>query len=611
MHRRRCAPRNPARLFRSTTQPVASAPTSLNIAGRMPISYGVGRQHFRSHRARHAAAAFGPWRYWGAIAAVIISAVFALVAPGHIRHANAATIAVTNASLETDANADGMPDCWQHQGTGRYRYQLSRTTTAHSGTYAEQLTIGRYWTGWQGLLIQMGSSACGPSLVAGHTYALSAWYQARGDVRFTAYYRTTAGSWVQWTTGPALAPAAAWTQGTFATPPLPSDATRISFGLTLHSTGSLTTDDYALSDTSAGSASSSAPATTTASTSSAAAPASSASSSSAPASSTAASTSNAPAPVSSSPASPASSTSSSSTTSSVPPPAGGYFPTLVAPGNVAALPSGSTCANLVHRSTWEPRPDNTKRNNTLVNPTAVHDSFAARNRSVDGTYDPRWDSWLLPRVDGQFTGTTDEIIQWAACKWGLPDDYLRAEADIESTWYQYLTYPSGRCVDMYGCGDWFSSEPYSARKTYCDGLASSGGYDYQKDFGDGLCPKTFSIVGIMSWWNPSWGYNWAGNQDGTFPFTRDSTAMALDYMASQIRGCYEGWQWELGSSYKAGDLWGCAGAWYSGNWHDSAAETYISHVQNALSTKPWLAPGFASDKPSCSPTYGCPGTDPL
>jgi hypothetical protein len=225
--------------------------------------------------------------------------------------------------------------------------------------------------------------------------------------------------------------------------------------------------------------------------------------------------------------------------------------------------------------------------------------------------DPLWDSWLLPRVDGQFAGTTDEIIQWAACKWGLPDNFLRAEADVESTWYQYLTYPSGRCVDKYGCGDWFSSEPYSARKTYCDGLSLAGGYDYQRDFGDAICPKTFSIIGIMSWWNPSWGYNWAENQDGTFPFTRDSTAMALDFMASQMRGCYEGWQWELGSSYPAGDLWGCAGAWYSGSWHDSAANTYISHVQNDMSAKPWLAPGFATDKPPCSSTYGCAGPDPL
>jgi hypothetical protein len=63
----------------------------------------------------------------------------------------------------------------------------------------------------------------------------------------------------------------------------------------------------------------------------------------------------------------------------------------------------------------------------------------------------------------------------------------------------------------------------------------------------------------------------------------------------------------LGSGYAAGDLWGCSGAWYSGEWHDSRAETYISHVQASLSTKPWLAATWAEEKPSCDPTYGCPG----
>jgi hypothetical protein len=291
---------------------------------------------------------------------------------------------------------------------------------------------------------------------------------------------------------------------------------------------------------------------------------------------------------------------------SMPPPVGGYFTTLVAPGNSAVLPSGPACATAVHRSTWEPRPDNDKPNHTLVDAAAVHASFADRPRSGLGTYDPRWDSWLLPRVDGQFTGTTDEIIQWAACKWGLPDYYLRAEAYTESTWFQYETYPSGRCVDMYGCGDWFTSEPYAARNVYCDHIAAVVGYDYQADYGDGLCPKTFSIVGIMSWWNPAWDFGWAGNQNGTFPFNRDSTAFALDYMASQIRGCYEGWEWQLGANYGAGDLWGCAGAWYSGAWHDSGAETYISHVQAAMSATPWLAASFYTEKPPCDPTYGCP-----
>jgi hypothetical protein len=236
---------------------------------------------------------------------------------------------------------------------------------------------------------------------------------------------------------------------------------------------------------------------------------------------------------------------------------------------------------------------------------AVHAAFLARPRSGYGTYDPLWDTWLLPRVDGQFAGTTDEIFQWAACKWGLSDNMIRAVAVRESTWYEHLTYPSGRCVDQYGCGDWFSGAS-GASTVYCNGLAKAG-YDYQKDYGPGLCPKTFSIIGEMSWWDPAWGFAWADNQNGTFQFNRNSTAFAVDYYASQIRGCFEGWQWELGGSYKAGDVWGCVGAWYSGGWWDSGATDYVSRVQTEIANHTWLTDSFAQKQYTCDPTYGCPG----
>ena len=43
------------------------------------------------------------------------------------------------------------------------------------------------------------------------------------------------------------------------------------------------------------------------------------------------------------------------------PAAGGYF-SILPPGS--ALPSGAACAARVHRSTWEPRPENTTANHT-------------------------------------------------------------------------------------------------------------------------------------------------------------------------------------------------------------------------------------------------------
>jgi hypothetical protein len=294
-----------------------------------------------------------------------------------------------------------------------------------------------------------------------------------------------------------------------------------------------------------------------------------------------------------------------------PPTPGGYF-RLVPPGRPGQLPSGQSCRSRVHYSTWEPRPDNTKRNHVMPDPAAVHAAFAARPRAAGGDHDPRWDRWLLARVDGQFTGRTDEIFQWAACKWGLPDDLLRAIAEKESTWYQYLTYRSGRAVPDYGSGDVFSS-PSAASKVYCDFVARHG-HDYQRDLGSGICPKTFSIVGVMAWQDPGWG-TWRSNQNGVFPFNRNSTAFAVDYLGSQLRGCYEGWEGWLATTgtmhYAAGDLWGCVGAWFAGEWHSGDADDYSHGVRRSMASRPWLDPGWPRDKPGCSGRYGCPGADRL
>jgi hypothetical protein len=123
------------------------------------------------------------------------------------------------------------------------------------------------------------------------------------------------------------------------------------------------------------------------------------------------------------------------------------------------------------------------------------------------------------------------------------------------------------------------------------------------------------ILGIMSWDDPAWEAPYpayAGNQNGTFPFTRDSTAAAADYWGAYIRGCYNGWEtWLDGSgtgTYAAGDIWGCIGSWYSGDWHSSAANGYISRVQNQDSDHTWLTASFddSTQQYDCNVTYGCP-----
>ena len=60
-------------------------------------------------------------------------------------------------------------------------------------------------------------------------------------------------------------------------------------------------------------------------------------------------------------------------------------------------------------------------------------------RTTPGTTPPvarRRQSGWYARVTGNFTGTTDQIIQWAACKWGIDEDIVRAQAAKESGWHQ-------------------------------------------------------------------------------------------------------------------------------------------------------------------------------
>jgi hypothetical protein len=224
-----------------------------------------------------------------------------------------------------------------------------------------------------------------------------------------------------------------------------------------------------------------------------------------------------------------------------PPPREGYFPTLPP---TATLPSEATCDAQVHYSPWEPRPQNNAANHRVpAQPLRI------RNHPA---FNATWQSKYRPRVTGNFTGTTEEIIQWAACKWGLADEILRAQAVAETSWRMGLQ------------GDF---EPRS------NGHCTLG--DHRDP-----CPTSFGILQIRWYFNPD--RNPANN---SYPMSKTMTAFSLDYAAAKLRGCYEGWEY-FGDESR-GDLWGCLGAWYSGGWHDSAADAYIERVKTDYDNKPW------------------------
>lgn len=200
---------------------------------------------------------------------------------------------------------------------------------------------------------------------------------------------------------------------------------------------------------------------------------------------------------------------------------GSYFKTLP-PGST--LPTEKECASRVRRSSWEPRPENDKANHTLPKPFT-------QDYSKLGPMDDKALKTLLPRISGNFTGTTDEIIQWAACKWGFNENIVRAVAAKESDWKQSFVGDKG---ESYGL--------MQVKRTYVP---------------------------------------------FTYPNSQISTAFNVDYALGIRRACYEGSITFLKDGYKAGDEWGCIGYWFSGGWYDLGAKSYIKLVKDILVKQNW------------------------
>ncbi|HSP79386.1 MAG TPA: hypothetical protein VLQ93_12700, partial [Myxococcaceae bacterium] len=79
-------------------------------------------------------------------------------------------------------------------------------------------------------------------------YRVTGWYKANARVRFKAYYRNGSGAWRYWTQGPLLPTRGSYTFAEWTTPAAPPGASAISVGLSLDRVGTLTMDDFTLSD---------------------------------------------------------------------------------------------------------------------------------------------------------------------------------------------------------------------------------------------------------------------------------------------------------------------------------------------------------------------------
>ncbi|MEV5829625.1 polysaccharide deacetylase family protein [Spirillospora sp. NPDC052242] len=161
---------------------------------------------------------------------------------------------VQNPSLEAASGA--VPACFQEGGWGTNTYTWTRTQDARTGQYAHQVAVTSRTSGDRKLVTRQDAGTCAgtcaPAAIPGHRYELGVWFKgswpATVNAKMSIYYRTATGAWTFWTNGPALAGTGTWQRSLVTTPPVPAGATNLSFGIALPGVGTLTVDDFSLTD---------------------------------------------------------------------------------------------------------------------------------------------------------------------------------------------------------------------------------------------------------------------------------------------------------------------------------------------------------------------------
>jgi len=220
------------------------------------------------------------------------------------------------------------------------------------------------------------------------------------------------------------------------------------------------------------------------------------------------------------------------------------------------------------------------------------------------------------RVDGNYSGTTPDIIIWAACKNGMDKDWARAETAEESGhWYQ-------ACAAMHGGTGCLEVGDFNHFDGTCTSLApslSAFGYPVTDSGGNYVFAQSF---GYGTW--PTWGIFQSKSgcaEYYTQPMLAMSTAWGEDYRDAKFRSCMNGDVTRTGftsdytnavsratsnpsglasASHFTGPTGyftdetnlqylalGCIGTHYSGGWYDGAAQIYIHDFMAILNARSW------------------------
>ena len=179
--------------------------------------------------------------------------------------------------------------------------------------------------------------------------------------------------------------------------------------------------------------------------------------------------------------------------------------------------------------------------------------------------------------DGLRDPSTDDLIQWSAHKWGIPEDWLRAEYVQESYWNQFQLGDEHTVPQS-----WYALYPPQARVPH------------------GL--EVYRSLGITQvQWTPDGSLG-----PGSNPLRWESTAFNLDYQAAMVRFYYDnprGARSAWGDpTYVPCQPWRSIGGWYRPYpWANADQASYVTKVRRDLADRRWTSGSFVAWSPSSFP----------
>ena len=179
--------------------------------------------------------------------------------------------------------------------------------------------------------------------------------------------------------------------------------------------------------------------------------------------------------------------------------------------------------------------------------------------------------------DGIRNPSTDDLIQWGAHKWGIPENWLRAEYVHETYWDQYLL---GDKTAVSAA--WYNRYPVQSRVSHSREVYQSLGITQVK-------------------WTPDGSLN-----AGTEPLRWESAAFNIDEQAAMLRFYFDNPQGSRSAwgdaSYKPCQRWNSIGGWFRPYpWNNPDQASYVHAVQQILAHHTWTTSSFVDWTPPSFP----------